>query len=52
VIKNPAPPLQPAGFFLTGIFAGQRGFQSGKSPVNFLHRDAVFKVIIAESVGR
>ena len=27
------PLVQPAGFFLAGIYAGERGFQGGKSRV-------------------
>jgi hypothetical protein len=50
VTKNPA--RATSGFFLAGIYAGERGFQSGKSPVKFEHRDSILKLIIASSVGR
>jgi hypothetical protein len=36
---------------MAGIYAGERGFQSGKSPVKFAHRDNVSRLIIASSVG-
>ena len=51
-LRLKAPLVQPAGFFLAGIYAGERGFQSGKSPVKFEHRDSILKLIIASSVGR
>ena len=51
-LRLKAPLVQPAGFFLAGIYAGGRGFQCGKSPVKFAHGDSILKLIIASSVGR